>query len=140
MVWDKPMVWFWIRDINGNGRQYLEQQFKALEASGGRYTSFEIWANVLILTKQNYVSNIDRKQAMANGWPNRRLTVPYPVPGATVISMTLLIAAGLNNWVMGVMLNSVPSRKIWHSGMYEMTKIQMVPFNDFSQVGWSGWP
>src|SRR5690606_12139376 len=32
---------FWIRDINGNGRQYLEEQFQNMQASAAQYSSFE---------------------------------------------------------------------------------------------------
>ena len=32
---------FWIRDINGQGRTYLEQQFKSLQTKTNRYDSFQ---------------------------------------------------------------------------------------------------
>ena len=58
---------FWIRDINGNGRQYLEEQFQNMQAGAAQYSSFENLDKRSNPEKAELKVNIDQKQAMANG-------------------------------------------------------------------------
>ena len=44
---------FWIRDINGNGREYLEEQFQNMQAGAAQYRALKIWISALIRKKPN---------------------------------------------------------------------------------------
>ncbi|MCJ8162795.1 multidrug efflux RND transporter permease subunit [Acinetobacter zhairhuonensis] len=58
---------FWIRDINGNGRQFLDAEFKKLQTATEQYKSFENLDNKANPDKAELQVKIDQKQAMALG-------------------------------------------------------------------------
>lgn len=131
---------FWIRDVEGNGRQFLDQQFKQLATEASQYTSFENLGKRSNPEKAELKVNIDQKQAMANGL------------NQTAINSTLSAAWGGNyvndfidrGRIKRVMMQgdaefrSKPENlALWH---VRNDQNQMVPFSNFSTVSWSGGP
>src|SRR5690606_30387767 len=97
MVWDKPMVWISGFEISmAMADNIWNNNLKCWKLGRATIRALKIWANVLILTKQSYASILIRSRPWPMVRPNRQSPVPYLVPGAAVILMTLLIAAGLN--------------------------------------------
>ncbi|WP_286834092.1 efflux RND transporter permease subunit, partial [Acinetobacter sp. UBA3132] len=131
---------FWIRDIEGNGRQYLEQQFKELEEKTKQYSTFENLGKRSNPEKAELKVNIDQKQAMANGLTQ------------SAINSTLSAAWGGNyvndfidrGRIKRVMMQGDAEFRskpedlaMWH---VRNDQNQMVPFSNFATVDWSGGP
>ena len=131
---------FWIRDIEGNGRQYLEQQFKELEEKTKQYSTFENLGKSSNPEKAELKVNIDQKQAMANGLTQ------------SAINSTLSAAWGGNyvndfidrGRIKRVMMQGDAEFRskpedlaMWH---VRNDQNQMVPFSNFATVDWSGGP
>uniref|UniRef100_UPI003D769A86 efflux RND transporter permease subunit n=1 Tax=Acinetobacter variabilis TaxID=70346 RepID=UPI003D769A86 len=131
---------FWIRDINGNGRQYLEEQFQNMQASAAQYSSFENLDKRSNLEKAELKVNIDQKQAMANGLSQ------------SAINSTLSAAWG-GNYINDFIDRGRIKRVIMQGDAEFRSKPEdlaqwhvrndlneMVPFSNFAQVDWSGGP
>src|SRR5690606_17430639 len=97
MVWDKPMVW-----ISGFGISMVmagsiwNSNFRHWKLRLAIMQALKIWVNVLILKKPNYASILTKNRPRPMVRAIRQLTATYLALGVAVISMTLLIAAGLN--------------------------------------------
>jgi len=131
---------FWIRDINGNGRQYLEQQFKALEARAGNYTSFENLGKRSNPDKAELRVNIDQKQAMANGLTQSAINSTLSSAWGGSYINDFIDRGRIKRVIMqgDAEFRSKPEDLAqWH---VRNDQNQMVPFSNFSQVGWSGGP
>ncbi|KAF1023263.1 MAG: Multidrug efflux pump subunit AcrB [Acinetobacter bereziniae] len=64
---DSDSLEFWIQDINGQGRKYLDQQFNILQAQTKQFQSFENLDKKSNPDKSKLKINIDQKLALANG-------------------------------------------------------------------------
>ncbi|MFH7408125.1 multidrug efflux RND transporter permease subunit [Acinetobacter variabilis] len=131
---------FWIRDINGNGREYLEEQFQNMQAGAAQYSSFENLDKRSNPEKAELKVNIDQKQAMANGLSQ------------SAINSTLSAAWG-GNYINDFIDRGRIKRVImqgdaeFRSKPEDLTQWhvrndlnEMVPFSNFAQVDWSGGP
>ncbi|WP_347456561.1 multidrug efflux RND transporter permease subunit [Acinetobacter thermotolerans] len=131
---------FWIRDVEGNGRQYLEDQYKLIDEQAKRYSTFENLGKRANPEKAELKVNIDQKQAMANGLSQ------------SAINSTLSAAWGGNyvndfidrGRIKRVMMQGDAEFRskpedlaLWH---VRNDQNQMVPFSNFSTVNWSGGP
>ncbi|MFW1753112.1 multidrug efflux RND transporter permease subunit [Acinetobacter wanghuae] len=131
---------FWIRDVDGKGRQALADQFKPLEQRAAAYSSFENLGKRTNPDKAELKVDIDRKRAMANGL------------NPSAINNTLSAAWGgsyINDFIdrgriKRVMMQgdaeyrSKPENlAAWH---VRNDQNQMIPFSNFAEVNWSGGP
>ncbi|MGE8538861.1 MAG: efflux RND transporter permease subunit, partial [Acinetobacter sp.] len=131
---------FWIRDINGNGRQYLEQQYQALEAQAGNYASFENLGKRSNPEKAELRVNIDQKQAMANGLTQSAINSTLSTAWGGSYINDFIDRGRIKRVIMqgDAEFRSKPEDLAqWH---VRNDQNQMVPFSNFSQVDWSGGP
>jgi multidrug efflux pump len=137
---DTDSLSFWIRDINGQGRQFLNQQFTQLKQDSEQYTGFENLDKKAAPDKSKLEVNIDPKAAMASGL------------AMTDINSTLSAALGgkyINDFIdrgriKRVMMQSdAPFRATPEDLQYwsvRNNQNEMVPFTSFSTINWSGGP
>lgn len=131
---------FWLRDINGEGRAYLEQKFQALQVQAKDAQTFENLDKSANPDKAELKVNIDQKQAMANGLTQ----------GA--INSTLSTAWGgsyINDFVdrgrikRVIMQGDAPYREK-PEDLYQWSvrnsDNQMISFSNFSTITWTGGP
>lgn len=131
---------FWIRDINGEGRAYLEEQFKTLQDKASQFTSFENLDKRSNPDKAELKVNIDQKQAMALGLSQ------------SAINSTLGSAWGgsyINDFIDRGRIKRVMMQgdaefrskpedlAAWH---VRNDQNEMIPFSNFSTIAWSGGP
>lgn len=131
---------FWIRDINGQGRAYLDSQFKQLQQQAKQYSSFENLDKRSNPDKAGLKVNIDQKLAMANGLSQ------------TAINSTLSSAWGgsyINDFIdrgrikRVMMQGDAEFRSKPEDLQYWYVRNdlnQMVSFSNFATVSWSGGP
>lgn len=131
---------FWLRDINGQGRAYLEQQFNAVKNQAGQYHSFEHLDKKNNPDKAELKVNIDQKQAMAAGLSQ------------SAINSTLSAAWGgsyINDFIdrgrikRVIMQGDAPYRAQPEDLYFWAVRNnlnQMVPFSSFASFEWSGGP
>jgi multidrug efflux pump len=131
---------FWIRDLDGQGRAYLEEKFLALEQNAPRYTAFENLAKRSNPDKAELKITVDQKQALANGLQQNN------------INSTLASAWGgtyINDFVdrgriKRVIMQADAEFRSKPEDLYQWhvrnSDNQMVPFSNFSQIDWSGGP
>lgn len=131
---------FWIRDINGQGRTYLEQQFKSLQTKTNRYDSFQNLDKKANPDKAELKVNINQKQAMAAG-----LSQP-------AINSTLAAAWGgsyINDFIdrgriKRVIMQGDAAYRAQPEDLYFWSVRndlgQMVPFSTFASFEWTGGP
>ena len=131
---------FWIRDINGQGHQYLDTQFKQLQQQAKHYSTFEHLDKRSNPDKAELKVNIDQKQAMANGLSQ------------TAINSTLASAWGgsyINDFIdrgriKRVMMQgdaefrSKPEDLNYWYVRNDLN--EMISFSNFANVTWSGGP
>ena len=131
---------FWIRDMDGKGLSYLEDKFKVLKEHSGEYHSFENLDKKSNPDKAELNVNIDQKQAMASGLSpvaiNSTLASAW---GGTYIND--FIDRGRIKRVMmqgDAEFRSKPEDlQYWH---VRNAQNQMVSFNQFSTIDWTGGP
>ncbi|RKG32574.1 multidrug efflux RND transporter permease subunit [Acinetobacter tianfuensis] len=137
---DTDSLSFWVRDINGAGRNFLNQQFKLIKNEAAHFDALENLDKRAAPDKSKLAVNIDQKAAMASGL------------AINDINNTLSAALGgkyINDFIdrgriKRVMMQSdAPFRaqpddlKYWS---VRNNVNEMVPFSVFSTVGWSGGP
>ena len=131
---------FWIRDINGNGRQYLEEQFQNMHASAAQYSSFENLDKRSNPEKAELKVNIDQKQAMANGLSQSAINSTLSAAWGGNYINDFIDRGRIKRVIMqgDAEFRSKPEDLAqWH---VRNDQNQMIPFSNFSKVGWSGGP
>ena len=131
---------FWIQDLNGQGREYLDTQFTALEAQALNFSTFENLGKRSNPDKAKLEVNIDQKLAMVNGLSQ------------SAINSTLSAAWGGNyvndfidrGRIKRVMMQGDAEFRSKPEDLNEWSVRnnlnQMVPFSNFATVTWSGGP
>lgn len=131
---------FWVRDVNGQGRQYLDDQFKQLQQQAKQYKTFENLDKRSNPDKAELKVNIDQKLALANGLSQ------------TAINSTLASAWGgsyINDFIDRGRIKRVimqgdaefRSKPEDLNHWYVRNDLnQMISFGNFSNVSWSGGP
>jgi hydrophobe/amphiphile efflux-1 (HAE1) family protein len=131
---------FWMRDVNGTGRDFLTQQFQNLQQQATQYPSFKNLDQRAYPEKAELNVTIDQKQAMAAGL------------NQTAINSTLAAAWGgsyINDFIdRGRIKRVIMQGDAEFRGKPEdlnqwsvrSQQNQMVPFSQFAQLSWSGGP
>ncbi len=131
---------FWVRDINGQGRPYLESQFQQLQQQAKHYQSFENLDKQSNPDKAQLKVDVDQKQALVNGLSQ------------TAINSTLSSAWGgsyINDFIDRGRIKRVimqgdqqfRSKPEDLNTWYVRNDLnQMISFANFSNVTWSGGP
>ncbi|MBO6152040.1 MAG: multidrug efflux RND transporter permease subunit [Acinetobacter sp.] len=131
---------FWIRDVNGQGRQYLEREFKQLQEQAKQYATFENLDKRSNPDKAELKVNVDQKLAMANGLSQ------------AAINSTLSSAWGgsyINDFIDRGRIKRVMMQgdaefrskpEDLHDWSVRNDLNQMVSFSQFANVTWSGGP
>lgn len=131
---------FWVRDINGQGRSYLETQFQQLQQQAKHYQSFENLDKQSNPDKAQLKVDVDQKLALVNGLSQ------------TAINSTLSSAWGgsyINDFIDRGRIKRVimqgdqqfRSKPEDLSAWYVRNDLnQMISFANFSNVTWSGGP
>ena len=131
---------FWVRDINGQGRPYLESQFQQLQQQAKHYQSFENLDKQSIPDKAQLKVDVDQKLALVNGLSQ------------TAINSTLSSAWGgsyINDFIDRGRIKRVimqgdqqfRSKPEDLNAWYVRNDLnQMISFANFSNVTWSGGP
>ena len=131
---------FWIRDINGQGRTFLDQKFKALQQQSANQNSFENIDKQTTSDKTELKVHIDQKQAMAMGLTQAAMNSTLSAAwGGTYIND--FIDRGRIKRVMmqgDAQFRSKPEDLQYWS--VRNNQNQMVPFNQFAQTAWHGEP
>ena len=131
---------FWIRDVNGAGRDFLTQQFENLAKQASQYSSFENLDQRANPEKAELNVTMDQKQAMAAGLTQ------------TAINSTLSAAWGgnyINDFIdrgriKRVIMQGDAEFRAQPEDLYQWSvrnrQNQMVPFSQFAQLSWGGGP
>jgi len=137
---DSDSLEFWIQDINGQGRKYLDQQFTTLQAQAKQFQSFENLDKKSNPDKSKLKVDINQKLALANGLSQ------------TAINNTLSAAWGgsyVNDFIDRGRIKRVMMQgdaefrskpedlQVW---AVRNAQNQMVPFSNFATTRWEGGP
>ncbi|MGA8883888.1 MAG: multidrug efflux RND transporter permease subunit [Acinetobacter sp.] len=131
---------FWIRDMDGQGRGYLEDKFKALQQRSAEYSSFENLDKKSNPDKAELKVNIDQKQAMASGLSQSAINSTLSAAWGGAYINDFIDRGRIKRVMMqgDAEFRSKPEDlQYWH---VRNDQNQMIPFNQFSAVGWSGGP
>lgn len=137
---DSDSLEFWIQDINGQGRKYLDQQFTTLQAQSKQFQSFENLDKKSNPDKSKLKVDVNQKLALANGLSQ------------TAINNTLSAAWGgsyVNDFIDRGRIKRVMMQgdaefrskpedlQVW---TVRNAQNQMVPFSNFATTRWEGGP
>ena len=137
---DTDSLSFWIQDINGQGPNYLNQQFSRLQEQAKQFSTFDNLDKRSNPDKAKLKIKVDQKLALANGLSQ------------TAINSTLSTAWGgtyVNDFIdrgrikRVMMQGDAPYRskpedlQMW---TVRNAQNQMIPFSNFSTIGWEGGP
>jgi len=137
---DSDSLEFWIQDINGQGRKYLDQQFTTLQTQAKQFQSFENLDKKSNPDKSKLKVNVNQKLALANGLSQ------------TAINNTLSAAWGgsyVNDFIDRGRIKRVMMQgdaefrskpedlQVW---TVRNAQNQMVPFSNFATTRWEGGP
>ncbi|WP_180003380.1 MULTISPECIES: multidrug efflux RND transporter permease subunit [unclassified Acinetobacter] len=131
---------FWLRDMNGEGRAYLDEQFKSLQEKSAQFSSFENLDKRSNPDKAELKVDIDQKQAMALGLTQNAInsTISSAWGGSYINDF---IDRGRIKRVMmqaDAEFRSKPEDlAYWH---VRNDQNEMIPFSNFSTIRWSGGP
>lgn len=137
---DSDSLEFWLQDRNGQGRAYLEQQFKVLQDNAQQSTSLAKVDKRSNPDKANLKVDINQKQAMANQLSQ------------SAINSTLSAAWGgsyINDFIDRGRIKRVimQGEAAYRSKPEDLNTWsvrnnagQMIPFANFSNVYWDGGP
>lgn len=131
---------FWIRDMDGQGRGYLEDKFKALQQRSAEYSSFENLDKKSNPDKAELKVNIDQKQAMASGLSQSAINSTLSAAWGGAYINDFIDRGRIKRVMMqgDAEFRSKPEDlQYWH---VRNDQNQMIPFNQFSAVGWNGGP
>ncbi len=131
---------FWIRDLNGQGQQALEQTYKTMQKQAEQFSGFNNLDKQSTDSKSSLNVKIDSKQVIANGLKiddvNSTLSSAW---GSTYIND--FIDRGR---VKKVIMQSDTDYRATPENLQDWTVRndvnEMVPFSAFSNVEWSGMP
>ncbi|AOA57885.1 multidrug efflux RND transporter permease subunit [Acinetobacter larvae] len=131
---------FWLQDVNGQGRQYLQQQYEAIKLKANEYDSFEKFQNR---------SNPDK--AKLNVKIDHRLAALHQVP-LPAINSTLSTAWGgsyVNDFIDRGKIKRVYMQgdAAYRSKPEDLAQWavrnqnnQMIEFSNFASINWDGGP
>ncbi len=137
---DTDSLEFWLQDINGQGRKYLDQQFATLQENTKQFNSFENLDKKSNPDKSKLKIHVDQKLALANGLSQ------------TAINSTLSTAWGgtyVNDFIDRGRIKRVMMQgdtefrskpedlQVW---TVRNAQNQMVPFSNFATTKWEGGP
>ena len=137
---DSDSLEFWIQDINGQGRKYLDQQFTTLQAQAKQFQSIENLDKKSNPDKSKLKVDVNQKLALANGLSQ------------TAINNTLSAAWGgsyVNDFIDRGRIKRVMMQgdaefrskpedlQVW---TVRNAQNQMVPFSNFATTRWEGGP
>ncbi|MGE8530677.1 MAG: multidrug efflux RND transporter permease subunit [Acinetobacter guillouiae] len=137
---DSDSLEFWIQDINGQGRKYLDQQFTTLQAQAKQFQTFENLDKKSNPDKSKLKVDVNQKLALANGLSQ------------TAINNTLSAAWGgsyVNDFIDRGRIKRVMMQgdaefrskpedlQVW---TVRNAQNQMVPFSNFATTRWEGGP
>lgn len=137
---DSDSLEFWIQDINGQGRKYLDQQFTTLQAQAKQFQSFENLDKKSNPDKSKLKVDVNQKLALANELSQ------------TAINNTLSAAWGgsyVNDFIDRGRIKRVMMQgdaefrskpedlQLW---TVRNAQNQMVPFSNFATTRWEGGP
>ncbi|WP_151811725.1 multidrug efflux RND transporter permease subunit [Acinetobacter bereziniae] len=137
---DSDSLEFWIQDVNGQGRKYLDQQFNVLQTQAKQFLTFENLDKKSNPDKSKLKIHIDQKRALANGLSQ------------TAINSTLSAAWGgsyVNDFIDRGRIKRVMMQgdaefrskpedlQVW---TVRNAQNQMIPFSNFSTIAWEGGP
>lgn len=137
---DSDSLEFWIQDVNGQGRKYLDQQFNVLQTQAKQFLTFENLDKKSNPDKSKLKIHIDQKRALANGLSQ------------TAINSTLSAAWGgsyVNDFIDRGRIKRVMMQgdaefrskpedlEVW---TVRNAQNQMIPFSNFSTIAWEGGP
>ncbi|WP_151805073.1 multidrug efflux RND transporter permease subunit [Acinetobacter bereziniae] len=137
---DSDSLEFWIQDVNGQGRKYLDQQFNLLQTQAKQFLTFENLDKKSNPDKSKLKIHIDQKRALANGLSQ------------TAINSTLSAAWGgsyVNDFIDRGRIKRVMMQgdaefrskpedlEVW---TVRNAQNQMIPFSNFSTIAWEGGP
>jgi len=137
---DSDSLEFWIQDVNGQGRKYLDQQFNVLQTQAKQFLTFENLDKRSNPDKSKLKIHIDQKRALANGLSQ------------TAINSTLSAAWGgsyVNDFIDRGRIKRVMMQgdaefrskpedlEVW---TVRNAQNQMIPFSNFSTIAWEGGP
>ena len=137
---DSDSLEFWLQDINGQGRKYLDQQFDSIKQQATQFKNFENLEKKSNPDKAKLKINVDQKLAMANGLTQ------------SAINSTLSTAWGgsyINDFIdrgriKRVMMQADAAYRSKPEDLQYWTvrnaQNQMIPFNNFSTIHWEGGP
>lgn len=137
---DTNSIEFWIQDLNGKGREYLDQQFKVMERKSIDFKKFENLGKKSNPDKAKLKINVDQRLAMVHGLSQ------------SAINSTLSAAWGgtyVNDFIdrgriKRVMMQGEAEYRSKPEDLYAWSVRnnlnQMVSFDNFAKLSWDGGP
>ncbi len=131
---------FWLRDIDGQGRDYLEAQFHQMKAQEAQYTSFENLDKKSNPEKAELKVQIDQKQALAAGVSQSAINSTLSAAWGGQYVNDFIDRGRIKRVIMqaDAPFRSQPEDLAQWSVRNQLN--QMVPFNQFSTLSWTGGP
>lgn len=131
---------FWIRDLNGQGQQALQDTFKVMQDQTKQFTSFSQLEKQSTDSKSNLNVKVDSKQVIANGLKiddvNSTLSSAW---GSTYIN-DFIDRGRIKKVIMQSDIDYRATPENLQDWSVRNDANQMVPFSAFSSVNWSGGP
>ena len=131
---------FWLRDLNGQGRDYLEQQFQALRSQTDRYSSFANLDKKSNPEKAELNVNIHQKQAMANGLSQGAINSTLSAAWGGNYINDFIDRGRIKRVIMQGDAEFRATPEDLQAWSVRNANGQMVPFGNFSTLSWGGGP
>ena len=131
---------FWLRDLNGQGRDYLEQQFQSLRSQADRYSSFANLDKKSNPEKAELNVTIHQKQAMANGLSQGAINSTLSAAWGGSYINDFIDRGRIKRVIMQGDAEFRATPEDLQAWSVRNANGQMVPFGNFSTLSWGGGP
>ncbi len=129
---------FWIRDLDGQGRGFLQQQFKTLQNDSKASQSFENLDQKTNPDKAELKISIDQKQAQAAGLTTSAINSTLAAAWGSVYVNDFIDRGRIKRVIMQGDAEFRAQPEDLQDWSVRNNLNQMVPFSSFSRIDWTG--
>lgn len=137
---DSDALEFWLQDINGQGRQYLDQQFSQLKSDAEQYRSFNQFDKRSNPDKSKLNIKIDQNLVVANNLNQDAINSTLTAAWAGTYINDFIDRGKIKRVIMqGDAEYRAKPEDLYRWSVRNQSN-QMIPYSNFARIDWEGGP
>lgn len=137
---DSDALEFWLQDINGQGRQYLDQQLQQLKTTAESYPSFKQFDKRSNPDKSRLNINIDQNLVAANNLSQEAINSTLSAAWAGTYINDFIDRGKVKRVIMQGDAEYRAKPEDLYRWAVRSQSNQMIPYSNFARIDWEGGP